>query len=71
MLTLIAKQIGGRSIIDYFHQDETGKMADLRNEFKRKSGCVFEDGEFFAECRRRSSRGIKAASVKKLELDER
>lgn len=68
VLTLIGEQIGGRSIIDYFHQDEVGVMADLRNEFKQKCGCVFDDQEFFQECRRRASRGIRAASVKKLAI---
>jgi len=68
VLTLIGEQIGGRSIIDYFHQDQAGEMADLRNEFKVKCGCVFEDREFYAECRRRASTGIKAASVRKLDI---
>eukprot|EP00622_Pseudochattonella_farcimen_P006133 FR741891.1.p1 GENE.FR741891.1~~FR741891.1.p1 ORF type:complete len:314 (+),score=-8.60 FR741891.1:53-943(+) len=45
-LTVLGEQIGGRCIIDYFHQDAEGPFASLRAEFKPKADVSVSDNKF-------------------------
>ena len=65
IMQIIGEQINGRSIIDFFHQDLTGPMADLRQEFKRKARSIYDDNRFFQECIARAKQGYAVASTEK------
>lgn len=65
IVQIIGEQIQGRSIIDFFHQDREGPMAALRQEFKRKANCMYDDNLFFQECKDRETRGYAQASSDK------
>jgi stress response protein SCP2 len=65
IMQILGEQINGRSIIDFFHQDTSGPMADLRQEFKRKARSVYDDNRFFQECSARAKQGYAVASTEK------
>ena len=58
IMQILGEQINGRSIIDFFHQDTSGPMADLRQEFKRKARSVYDDNRFFRSVARGPSRAM-------------
>ena len=65
ILEIIGEPIGGRSIIDFFHLDVEGPMALLRQDFKRKANCMYDDSLFFQECAERERRGHQRLSSEK------
>lgn len=65
VLQIIGEPIGGRSIIDFFHQDLDGPMAALRREFKIKAKVVYDDNRFFEECASRAQAGYATATSRK------
>ena len=64
-LQVIGTPINGRNIVEFFFQDTHGPMADLRNEFKVKAACPYNDSKFFAAIEAMREAGVEAARTDK------